>query len=97
MSATSVSTAFDQLSNRVKRNIEYQLVAIKKIYKKDLLREYQIKQAHRECNIHSSLHHDHIVQVYRTYETPNEFVLEMEYMNSADHFKQKIDDVILYA
>jgi len=83
MAPTSVSTAFRPGSG--------EKVAIKEIYKNELVNEFQKTQAAQEFPLHCSLDHETIVKGYEWTENDSEYILVMEWMNDADYFKEKIE------
>lgn len=71
-------------------------MAVKKIYKSELMTEYQRKLASREFPLHCSLNHDNIVKAYEWCEDESQYALVMEYLNQPNYFKDKIDQVVLF-
>jgi serine/threonine protein kinase len=86
LAPTSVSTAF--------RPGNGEKVAIKKIYKNELVNDYQKTQAAQEFPLHCSLDHEMIVKGQEWTENDSEYILVMEYMNDADYFKEKIETTL---
>ena len=43
--------------------------------------------------MHCSLNHENIVKGYEWCENDDEYMMEMEFMNKAEYFKEKIDVV----
>jgi len=82
LSATSLSIA---------TTLDHNKVAIKKIYKEDLITGFQKRQAVQEFPLHCSLNHSNIVKGLEWSENDNEYVMVMEYMNNATYFQEKID------
>lgn len=78
-----------------KRYIDFveQRVAIKKIFKKDLIGPYMKRQAAQEFPLHCSLKHENIVKAFEWCENEEEYTMEMEFMNKAEYLKDKIDVV----
>jgi len=68
-------------------------VAIKKIYKEDLITDFQKRQAVQEFPLHCSLNHQNIVKGMEWSESDSEYMMVMEYMNKATYFQEKIDVV----
>jgi len=87
LSATSLSIA---------TTLDHNKVAIKKIYKEDLITGFQKRQAIQEFPLHCSLNHSNIVKGLEWSENDNEYVMVMEYMNNATYFQEKIDRVIIW-
>ena len=72
------------------KGLTEQKVAIKKIFKDDLVNDFQKAQAAQEFPLHCSLKHENIVRAFEWAETSKEYILVMEYMNDADYFHDKI-------
>jgi len=83
LSATSLSIAIKKDQN--------EKVAIKKIYKEDLITDFQKRQAVQEFPLHCSLNHQNIVKGLEWSESDSEYMMVMEYMNKATYFQEKID------
>ncbi|CAG9328798.1 unnamed protein product [Blepharisma stoltei] len=66
-------------------------VIIKRLDKKLLFTEAQNESAKRELEIHRSLNHPNIVQLYDGCETNDEFLFVMEYIPRHDYFTEKIE------
>jgi len=66
-------------------------LAIKKIFKDELVNDFQRKQAAQEFSLHCSLDHPSIVKGLEWAENNREYILIMEYMNDAEYFKEKVD------
>jgi serine/threonine protein kinase len=63
----------------------------KSIMKDKLMSEMQHRYAQQECIIHSQIKHENVVELYHYTESPEEFVLLMEYCNDAGYFEDKIE------
>jgi serine/threonine protein kinase len=66
---------------------------LKKLEKSKILSSQQLESAVREMQIHSSLRHPNIVQLYDYRETPSEFYLLMEFISRHDYFTERIEVV----
>ncbi len=67
---------------------------IKKTIQKDrLINPLALKFAKQECQIQSQMQHENVVQLYEYTETPEEYVLFLEYCDRADYLSTKILEV----
>ena len=69
-------------------------VILKKLNKSLIYSHYQLESAKREIQIHSSLHHPNIIELFDHAETETEFLLLMEYIPRHDYFTEKLEIVI---
>ncbi|CAK60167.1 unnamed protein product (macronuclear) [Paramecium tetraurelia] len=71
-----------------------QTVVVKHIFKEQLFNDIQRRQALMECQVHSQIKNDHLVELYDCFQNEEEYTLILEYMNNANYFRDKIETII---
>ena len=81
------STQIDLVEN----NLTHSNFILKRVIKSKLLCTEHWNSARREISIHSKLLHPNIVQMQASGEAPEEFLLLLEYIPSADYFVESLE------
>lgn len=93
LSTLYVSSASPTTVELYEERNSHDKVILKKLDKSRMFSAYQFESAYRELQIHQSLKHPNIVELYETKETSTEFLILMEFISHHNYFTERIEMV----